>query len=363
MVSAEPLPAVAAPLDRRQRLLLGAIALAIPAGLLALTRLPLPLDDLRIVYTAAIADIVFFAGGALFWLARRRGGLAALDIRWSRVLRGGLIALLLAGLCARIAGLPLETWMLAPLLLVEAFVGVTVWRAVWRGWRDGTGTGWSRVEEALSTRLGPTLAAAAVGEMRIVGAALRSLTRRPIRRAADVHPAAGSSWRAIAIALTLVTVAEGVAVHALLAAFDITHPLLHGAMAVLHVAGVLWLLGDLRLMNETGHRIGADGVDVELGLRGRAHLPWAWIERLDAGELEPPDRLIGERWPAHLVPVTAGETPNITLHLNREATVHGLFGSTRRGTVIALYLDDPRAFAEAVTNARPAAGPADRTSA
>lgn len=343
----------ALPLERRHRIALALIALAIPAALLSIARLPLDLRGMRIVYTAAIADILLFGGGALWWIARARGGLAALDIDPRRVARGAVIALALAGLALRLSGAPLAGWLLAPILLVEGIVAFTVWRAIWRGWREGTGAGWPRIEAALATRLGPTLAAAAVGEIRIVGAALRSLTLRPIRRAPDTHPAAGATWRALAIALTLVTIAEGAAVHALLAAFDITHPALHGALALLHVWGVIWLLGDLRLMTETGHRVTRDGVEIELGLRGRAHIPWGDIERIEARELTPPDRLVGERWPEHLVPVTASEAPNITLHLRREATVRGLFGIERRGTAVALHLDDPRAFAAALTEARP----------
>ncbi len=343
----------AAPIDRRHRILLATLALAIPATLVALARLPLALDDLRLVYTAAIVDILIFGGGALWWIARSRGGLAALGIDWLRVTRGAVIALALLGLAARLSGAPLAGWMLAPLLLVEALVAVTVWRAVYRGWRSGTGAGWARIEQALAIRLGPTLAAAAVGEARVVGAALRTLTLRPVRRPPGTHPAAGATWRAIAIALTLVTVAEGVALHVILSAFDVTHPALHGILALLHIWGVLWLLGDLRLMTETGHRATAAGVDIELGLRGRAHIPWSAIDRVEARELDPPDRLVGERWPDHLVPVTASEAPNITLHLNHEAAVRGLFGVERRGTAIALRLDDPAAFAAALAEARP----------
>ncbi len=341
-----------APLERRHRLLLLAIAGAIPALLLAITHLPLSLDDLRLVYTAAIADIVIFGGGALWWVARRRGGFSALSVRWTRVVRGVLIAVALLGLAARLSGVPLTLWMLAPLFVIEGLIGLTVWRAVYRGWRTGSGTGWDRIEQGLAERLGPVLAAAAVGEVRIVGAALRSLTRRPLRRPPATHSAAGTTWRTVAIALTLVTVAEGVALHVVLAAFDITHAGLHGLLAALHVWGVLWLLGDLRLMGETGHRITADGVQIELGLRGRATIPMAHITAVEERELEPPDRLIGERWPDHLVPVTAGEPPNITLHLDREATVRGLFGSARRGTAIALYLEDPAAFAAAIAGRR-----------
>lgn len=355
MVHAEPLGAALspAPLDRRHRLLIGAVAFAIPALLLALSRMPLGLDDLRVIYTAAIADIVILGGGALWWVARRRGGFASLGVRWTRVVRGVVIAVALLGLAARASGVPLATWMLAPLFVIEGLIGLTVWRAVYRGWREGTGTGWERVERGLADRLGPVLAAAAVGEIRIIGAALRSLSRRPLRRPSDAHPAAGTTWRTVAIALTLVTVAEGIALHVLLAAFDITHAGLHGLLAALHLWGVLWLLGDLRLMGETGHRVTADGVEVELGLRGRATIPWARIVRIEERELEPPDRLIGERWPAHLVPVTAGEAPNVTLHTDRPCTVRGLFGSERRGSAIALYLEDPAAFVAAIADRRP----------
>lgn len=346
MTHAEPTTA----LEPRQRLLIGGVALAIPLALLALTRLPLGLDQSRIVFGAAIVDILVFGGGAVWLVARRQGGFGALGVEWRRVARGVFVALALAGLVARLSGVALAGWLLAPLVLAEAVVGLTVLRAVALGYRTGEGPRWARLEAALARRLGPLLAGAAVGEIRLVGAAARSVTRRPLPRTADEahHPGAGATWRTVVFALILVTFAEALVLHLLLAkGFDITHPAAHGALSALHLYGIIWLLGDLRLMAESAHRVDADGLTIALGLRWRGFVPWSAVQRITPGEVAEPDRLIGEKRPPHVLAVTPAETPIITLHLRAPVELGTYFGITRSGTEIALYVDDPARFVAA----------------
>ena len=338
--------ATAPDLTRPQRALLIALALYIPAGLAAITALAPP--DAHIVYGAVALDALLFGGLLLAYLARRHGGLAALDIRPRRIIRGLVIALALCGLAARLAGAPIGAALLAPLIAVEATIALLAWRAIIRGYRHGHGPRWPRLEAALTPTLGARLAHAAVTEVRLVDAALRSFTLRPIRRPDHGYPTTDdSAWGAWVGALLMISVAEIALVHLLLA-HAAAHPGTHLAVFALHAYGLAWLLGDWRLMRETAHRLDPDALHLELGARWRATIPYARIQSVDPGEVDEPDRLIGEKRLKDHLAITPLDTPNLTLTLTAPTPIAGLYGFTRTARVLLLRVDDPAALAAAL---------------
>lgn len=337
--------ATAPELTRPQRALLIALALYIPAGLALITALAPP--DAHLVYGAVVIDTLALGGLALWYLARRHGGLAALDIHPRRIVRGVVLGLALCGLAARLSGAPIGVALLIPLVAVEAAIALVAWRAIIRGYRHGSGPRWPRLAAALTPALGARLAHAAVTELRLVDAAARSLARRPIRRA-DGHPTTDeSTWGTWVAAILMLSVAEIALVHLLLA-HAAAHLGTHLAIVALHAYGLGWLLGDWRLMRETAHRLDADALHIELGVRWRATIPYADIEAVEAGEVDEPDRLVGEKRPRDHLAITPHDTPNVTVRLAAATPIEGLYGFTRAARVLLLRVDDPHALAAAL---------------
>lgn len=341
--------ATAPALTRPQRALLIALALYIPAGLATITALSPP--DAHLVYGALALDALLFGGLLLAHLARRHGGLAALDISPRRIIRGLVIALALCGLAARLSGAPIGAALLAPLIAVEATIALLALRAIIRGYRQRHGPRWPRLEGALTPTLGARLARAAVTEFRFVDAALRSLTLRPLRRpdrGPDTYTTTHqSAWGAWVGALLMISVAEIALVHLLLA-HAAAHPGTHALVFALHAYGLAWLLGDWRLMRETAHRLRPDALHLALGARWRATIPYARIEAVDPGEVDEPDRLIGEKRPKDHLAITPLDTPNLTITLTAPTPIEALYGFTRTARVLLLRVDDPAALAAAL---------------
>lgn len=325
---------------------------ALVLGELALVSfVSVPFDDRWVLGAAAALDIALFGGLAVWWLARGAGGLAALSIGWARIGRSVLIGLALTGLALRVAEVPIGGWLLAPLVAVELAIGLMVTRALVAGWRSAADARWwARLEASLAARLSPTLARLAVSEVRLVWAALRALTRRPVPPAEGFTATRSSSWRVVAGALLLVALGEAVAVHALIEVFwPDASAAVHGILGAVHGYGILWLLGDARLMTESSHRITDGGLHLDLGLRWSGLLPRARITEVIAGEVAEPDRLLGEKRPVGTVAVTPLETPNVTLRLDAPVTLRGLFGVEREAREVLVYVDDPAGFVAAVT--------------
>lgn len=182
-------------------------------------------------------------------------------------------------------------------------------------------------------------------ELRMLDAALRSLTFRRIRRPTSGHSATeNSSYGTLVVGLILATAAEMTAIHLGLAYYlgeGRAH--IHALVVLVHLYGVGWLVGDWRLMRESAHRVVGDDIQIELGFRFRGAVPLAAIQDVSVGEVAL-DVLAGEKRPPHVLVVTPMDAPNVTLKLDREVEISSYFGIRKRGTELQMFVDDPVAL-------------------
>jgi hypothetical protein len=127
------------------------------------------------------------------------------------------------------------------------------------------------------------------------------------------------------------------------------HLALHGRWPVaawvstgLSVYGALWLIGDALALRHGGVRISDSGLDVAVGARWRAHLPWADVVALRHGDVAAPDGALR----ASVVEA------NLVVELARPLPVHGPFGIVRHASSIALTVDRGADFAIAAQAAQ-----------
>ena len=106
--------------------------------------------------------------------------------------------------------------------------------------------------------------------------------------------------------------------------------------------GALWLVGDALALRHGGVRISDSGLDVAVGARWRAHLPWADIVALHHGDVAAPDGALR----ASIVEA------NLVVALTRPLPVHGPFGIVRHARSIALTVDRGADFAIAAQAAQ-----------
>jgi hypothetical protein len=303
-------------LDSRQRALV-LVAIAIVPFDIALcswlvTRHQAPAQ----LFAALAVDALLFGGGALWLIQRRAGGLVRLGLvprRWARLVG---IAVAVVGLAARVAVPEVRSlvWLVAPVELM-------VLGAVAVGMRRG-----------ISTVLPAVWVETARFELALLAAAVRSLVRRPVVRADDAFSTTRSSQSGqILIGLLLITACEGPAVHLLLHAAG-ARPLVQWVVLVLHVYGLIWLVGDQRLMQESGHRLTATGLELALGLRWRGSLPYAQISTVTA--------ISGAR-DRRVRTITPFDAPNVELRLHEPIRLTSYFGRRTEAARIRLFVDEP----------------------
>jgi hypothetical protein len=169
-------------------------------------------------------------------------------------------------------------------------------------------------------------------ELRLLGAVLRALLRRPLVASAITFTKE-SSYPSLAVALGIVILVEGGVVHLLLAA----HPRGQLAVLALDVYSLLWLIGDLRALREATCHFERSAVRIELGFRGSSRIPYRLIDAVSAPEP-------GWTPSAKAFRLTPGDAPNLRVDLKKPIVVRGLLGIRRRAESIGLYLDDPERF-------------------
>lgn len=234
----------------------------------------------------------------------------------------------------------LERYGRGALILLVAF---SIDYALFRGaleWHRTSGVG-RGLARALELLFPPVLLAMMRYEVTLVGAFLRAMGLRPVRGRAlsgrQFSFAHGSAASQRAWALVAVTILELPIMHLLLYAFHA--PMWpHIVLLVLSVYGVVFIVGDLRLLREAGgHIVAASSFEVRLGCRYRASIPLECVysvSRLEGGS--------GPRAKGALR-VTAGEPANVALNLKSPHTVRAFFFplETRR---LELYVDEPDAL-------------------
>jgi hypothetical protein len=183
--------------------------------------------------------------------------------------------------------------------------------------------------------------------------AWRTVTRKPLAPAGEFSVAGGAAGKRRAAGLLLLVLAcaglGAVCLPGLVTAFwPRVFAFVGAGYAALYAA--IWIVGARCSLKEGGHRISGDVLLLDLGIRCSGQVALASIAA--CGVIAPGAQAMaaGDVWT-----VSPGERPNVlvTLH-GATALAITSFGSPRDVSkrFIALYVDRPAAFADAVTQAR-----------
>jgi hypothetical protein len=298
-------------------LALGIVAF-VPAELALVTHLARGGRE-HVLAAAAATDIVLLAGAALLLLLR-----AGHRVPRGRALRLFFIAVALFYAAARVLRLDLP-----PIFALLSLGGeITILVLVASGSR------------AVAKALPRPVAALLDTELSILAAATRAISRRPLPAVEGAFTTVRSSELGrLYFGLALITLCELPAVHLLLHAWlGSGRPMPHVALAAVHVYGLVWLLGDWRLLAETGHRIDGGCFEVRLGGRWRGQVPLALVEA--AIPLSESKRTRGDLSPL--------EPANVCLALRSPVELAGSFGIRREVDRLRLRVDDPAGLVEAL---------------
>jgi hypothetical protein len=265
------------------------------------------------VAAAAAIDLTVTAGAVAYWLGVRGRTLAAI------VAAGALAAKLVLG-SVLVVAIAVELAMLTAIAL-----RIRTARRAWLAARD------HRLDAALAAVLPPLAAAIVATEATVMRHAITGWRRRTTRAFA-----LNSGWSLTAGVLVALVAAETPAVHLLLVA--VGAPTAAWIATALSIYSALWLVGDAHALRHGGVSIAGDVLELELGVRWRARIPFAAIAHVSRGS------------EAELDLALAGA--NVVVELHEPLELSGLFGRRRSARSIALELDEPVAFIAAVTSAR-----------
>jgi hypothetical protein len=302
---------------------------AIPAELTLVTRAVQRSGHASLLFSAAAIDAVLLSSVTLFLAARRTGGWRALGLTPARLVRLALIAAALFVALCRAAGMPLPRAL--------AFVSVAAELALFALVAAGA-------KRAAAFLPRPAVAAAAT-EVAILRAAGRALLRRPIVPDGELHTTTRTSELGrLYVAFAMLSLVELPLLHVLLRArLGPGHLALHLGLAALHLWGLAWLAGELRLLGETGHRVTDGALELHLGIRARA--------RIDRASIASIERLADA--PARdssSLTLTPRERPNLLVVLRAPVAVERPFGRVRQSARLRLYVDDPDRLIAALAN-------------
>jgi hypothetical protein len=267
---------------------------------------------------------------ALFWL---------LAVRTGRFGPAAMVPVFCAG--AALASLMVPSaqraWPLRAGLLGEAAVAVALGVRVVRGRRALRAAGRAvpfedALEAAARAMLGsPRLAAAVASEAALLRFALFSWREAPHlpegHRPFTGHRSNGLG--AVIFALGLVTLAEAVGGHLLLSQWSSRAAWVATGLSLY---GLVWLIGDYRAVLLRPVLLGAEALEVRIGLRWRATIPLDAIRQVCDG----PDQARHRgAWRA-----SALGQPLLYLHLSRPVEVRGLLGIRRQAEGVGLRVDE-----------------------
>jgi hypothetical protein len=355
-------PAASPHLSRLWRMLPAVAISVIVAETLIMTRLSASRGGEPLLIAGLIVDALLLTVLGIALPIRRQGGLRDSALTLAGAIRSTVIGIVAGALALRLLGLPmggLATLAVAAEVVLLGAVLVALLRAAkaaraspraGAGPMRGEGIVWDEASRHLRSALPAVVVDWALLEVRLLSAALAALLRRPlppVPQGAFTTTRRSSSVQVVAV-LVGVSVVELAAAHVLLAHFL---PGLgvgpHAVIAAVHVWGVLWLLGDLRMCASTSHRIVGDTLVLELGLRFRAHVPLARILRVlplrtdaERRSVQPPKGMRPSANPR----ATPFDPPNVHLCLEAPVGYTGLLGRERSFAHLDLYVDAPEAF-------------------
>ena len=212
-------------------------------------------------------------------------------------------------------------------------------RAVCRQFREHrtTSNRLTSLKAALGSLLPKPLATWLATELFLLGYALGGFTRVTYtEKQFTMHKKSG--WTLMALALAVLAIPETVIVHLLVGAWSQTAAWI---LSVLTVYGILWLVGDANAIRHLPIEIRSDGVLFRLGLRSECFLPMEWISEVRSPSLE-------DQEAEDLVRFSLLGNPNLVVVSTRETVTTNLLGSERKVRRIALTLDEPVQFREAL---------------
>lgn len=207
------------------------------------------------------------------------------------------------------------------------------------------------------------------GFLSLCAAAWRYLTKAPLpssaaNRFSTVKLTADRKFVPAALGIILI---ETLAVHFFVEQIETewlrlaVHILLFG----LEIYTLVWLVADFRMLEETGHSVSKDGIDLRLGTRMRVFVPREHIRKVVAEPYTEPEvaLLKGEAKQNALtlktrtLKVTPSAAPNIWISLAKPTQVTLVLGITRKPSELRVYVDDPKGFIEACEGAGLPMGP------
>ena len=147
-------------------------------------------------------------------------------------------------------------------------------------------------------------------------------------------------WASVALGFSFAILAEAFPVHLLVAR---ANPLLAWTLTALSASGLLWLIADSRALGRRPTRLLADAIDLHVGSRWSARIPYASIVSFDEVRGAPPSR----REKGTLRAVVLGD-PTYRIELDHPLVASGPGGLRREFRRVAIAPDDRRRFAAAL---------------
>jgi hypothetical protein len=301
----------------------------------------------HVLSVALGADMVLLTALTL-WAS---GGVSRLGLTAGKSLRAAALGVLIFSAVTRVLELPSHGLLLPLALAAEATLACVVLLSLVRAVRQG-GDFWGHLQHRLATALPRPAVNLLLTELRLLHGAAQSLLRRPLHPpepSATVFPpmAASSSGWFIPFVL-MASVMELPVAHGLLHAFAPGHLWAHVLILAVHVYGVVWLVGERRLLWASAHRLEEDALVLHLGLRFSGRIPYSAITRvlplrsdLDRSQVRTPK----SRGTAQVTPL---DPPNVHLCLDAEVEASTFFGLRRRVRHIDLFVDRPEDFIAAL---------------
>lgn len=180
----------------------------------------------------------------------------------------------------------------------------------------------------------------------------RSITRKPLTPAGEFSVAGGPNGKRLAAGLLLLLVAGALVGAVFLPSLVLkfwprVFAFAGAGWAVLYAA--IWIIGDRRNLKEGGHGITCDALTIDLGIRCSGTVALSDVAACGV--------LGASAWPiasSDVWLVSPGEPANVLVDLNGPTTLAiTAFGSPRQidKRFIALYVDQPAAFVDALSRA------------
>jgi hypothetical protein len=149
--------------------------------------------------------------------------------------------------------------------------------------------------------------------------------------------------------IALATLVEGAAVHVLLYVLVPGSGWVQAGLIALNVYGLLWLMGERRLLWQSAHRLEAQALELELGMRFSASIPYAKVTRVLPLRTDAERRSVQNPKGPKNPRATPLDEPNVHLCLSEPVTYTTFFGLTRQAQHLDLFVERPEAFLAALS--------------